>query len=86
MDFWHDIIFPGHPLRGTLVSYLRDGAGLHDLLLSEYRGPSINCPYDVGRFPGTVFLNRIPPSFASFVDTEGQALVDRRCVVKWADV
>ena len=45
VDFWHDIIPPGHPLRDTLVSYLRDGARLHDLLLSEYRGPSTDCPH-----------------------------------------
>ena len=44
-DFWNDIILQDHPLRGTLMSYLREGVGLHDLLLKEYRGPSIDCPY-----------------------------------------
>ena len=61
VDFWHDTILPGHSFRDTLVSYLRDGVGLHDLLLSEYRGPSIDCRYDVGRFPRAVFHNRILP-------------------------
>ena len=85
-DFWHDIILPDHPLKDTLVSYLREDVGLQDLLLHEYRGPSVDCPYDVGRFPGAVFLNRIPPSFAGFVDAKVQALIDRGCVVKWSDV
>ena len=84
--FWNDVILQDHPLRGTLMSYLREGVGLHDLLLTEYRGPSIDCPYVVGRFPGAVFQNRIPPTFASFVDAEVQALVERGCVAKWADV
>ena len=70
VDFWHDIILPDHPLRDTLVSYLRDGVGVQDLLLHEYRGPSLDCPCNVDRFPGAVFPNRIPPSFAGFVDAE----------------
>ena len=40
----------------------------------------------MGRFPGAVFQNRIPPSFASFVDAEVQALVDRGFVLKYANV
>ena len=79
VDFWHDIILPDHPLRDTLVSYLRDGVGVQDLLLHEYRGPSLDCTLDVGRFPGSVFQNRIPPSFAGFVDAELQAIIDRGC-------
>ena len=55
VNFWHDIILKRHPLRETLVLYLRDVVDLHDLLLREYRGPSSDCPYDVGRFPGAVF-------------------------------
>ena len=70
---------PRPPLRDTLVSYLRDSVGLQDLLLHEYRGPSLDCTYDVGRFPGSVFQNRIPPSFAGFVDAELQAIIDRGC-------
>ncbi|CAM9718774.1 unnamed protein product [Laminaria digitata] len=86
VDFWNDIILQDHPLRDTLVSYLRDGVNLHDFLHSEYQGPSTDCPYDTGRFPGEVFENRIPPTFTGFVDAEVQALVDRGCVAKWADV
>ena len=86
VDFWHNIILPDHPLRDTLVSYLRDGVGLQDLLLHEYRGPSLDCPYDVVRFPGAVFQNRIPPSFAGFVGAAVQALIYLGCVVKWSDV
>ena len=73
------IASPDHPLRDTLV-------GLQGSVLHEYRGPSLDCPYDVGRFPGEMFQNRIPPSFAGFVDPEVQALIDRGCVVKWSDV
>ena len=57
----------GH-LRDTPVLYLRDGMDLHDLILREYRGPSSDCPYDVGKFPGAVFQNRIPPMFTGFLD------------------
>ena len=78
-DFWHDTILPVRPLRDALMSHLRDGVGLQDLLLHEYRGPSLVCPYDVGRFPGVVFQNHIPPSFAGFVDAELQAIIDRGC-------
>ena len=86
VDFWHDIILKEHPLRDTLVLYLRDGVGLHDLLLREYRGPSSVYLFDVGRFPGAVFQNRIPPIVTSIVDDEVRALVDRGCVVKWANI
>ena len=86
VDLLRDIILQGHPYRGTLVSYLREGVGLHDYLLREYRGPSIDSSYVVGRFPGAVFKNHIRPAYASFVDAEVQALVDRGCVAKWADV
>ena len=75
VDFWQDIILQDHPLRCTLASYLREGVGLHDLLLKEYRGQSTDRPYSVGRFPGA--KTRIRPAFASFVDAEVQALVDR---------
>ena len=51
VDFWHDIILPDHPLKDTLVSYLREGVGLQELLLHGYRGPSLDYLYDVGRFP-----------------------------------
>ena len=68
------------------MSYLRDAVALHDFLLSEYRDPLTDCPYDVGRFPGAVFQKRIPPSFAGFVDAEVQVLGDRGCVAKWAYV
>ena len=61
--------------------YLRDGVDLHDLLLREFRGPSSACSYDVARFPGAVFHNRIPPRFTRFVDDEVRALVDRGGVV-----
>ena len=59
---------------------------LHNLLLCEYRSASIDGPYDVIRFPGAVFKDLVPPSFASFVHAEAQALVDRGCVAKWANV
>ena len=55
-------------------------------LLKGYRGPPRDNPYDVGQFPRAVFQNRVPPTFTGFVDDEVQALVDRRCVVKLADV
>ena len=66
--------------------FVRDSVDLHNLLLWEYRSASIDGPYDVSRFPGEVFKNLVPPSFASFVQAEVQALVDRGCVVKWANV
>ena len=84
--FWHDIILQDPLLRCTLVSYLRERVGLHDLLLKEYRGSSIDRRYGVGRFLETVFKTRVPPAFASFVDAVVQAFVDRGCVAKWADV
>ena len=68
------------------MSYLREGVGLQDLLLHECRGPFMDCPYYVGRFPGAVFQNCIPPSSASFVDAQVQAIIDRGYVVKWSDV
>ena len=79
---WHDIILQEHPLRDTLVLYLRDGVHLHDILLRNYPGPSSASPYDVGRFPGAVLHKSIPPMSPKFVDDETRALVDRGCVVK----
>ena len=74
VGFWHDIILKDHTLRDTLVLYACDGADLHDLVLREYRGPSSAGPFDVARFPGTVFHNRFPSRFTSFVDDEVRAL------------
>lgn len=86
VGFWHDIIIQNHLLRGTLVSYLREGVGPHDLLLEEYGGPSIDCPYVVGRLPGVVFTNSVPPAFPSCVEAEVQSIVDRGYVAKWTHV
>ena len=55
VHLWQDVTLKDHPLRDTLVSYVRDGVDLHGLILNEFKGPSIECPYDVSRFPGTVF-------------------------------
>ena len=86
VGFWNDITLKEHPVRNTLVLYLRHGVDLHHLPLKEHRSPSSACPYEVPRFPKEVFYNRIPPRFTRFVDEEVRALVDRGCVVKWADV
>lgn len=86
VEFWRNVILIDHPLRDSLVSYLRDGVDLYDLLLSEYRGGSNDLPYDVSRFPGAVFRNRIPPRFSPFVQAEVQTLVDRGCVLPWSEV
>ena len=66
--------------------FVRDSVDLHNLLLCEYRSESIDGPYDVTPLPGAVFKSLVPPSFASFVHAELQALVDRGCVAKWANV
>ena len=84
--FWENVILEDHPLRDTLVSYLRDGVDVHDFLFDSHKGPSSDRPYNVDRFPGAVFANRIPLPFTEFVDMEMQSLIDRGCVVKWADV
>lgn len=50
---------------------------LHDLLFDEFKGTSIGGPYDISWFRGAVFHNRIPQTFAGFVDAEVRQLVDR---------
>ena len=84
--FWYEIILPDHPLRETLVSYVRDGVSVHEFLLTSHKGTSVESPYNREKFPGAVFANRIPSAHAEFVRTEMQALITRGCVVKWADV
>ena len=73
VGFWLDIIFKEHALRDTVVLYLCDGGDLPDLLRG-YRGPSSAGLYDVIRFPGAVFHQRITPMFTRFVDDEVRAL------------
>ena len=86
VTFWDKVILEGHPLRDELISYVRDGVGVYDFLVDSSRGPSRALPYNVERFPGTVFANRIPSSHASFMDAEMNSLVERECVVMWSDV
>lgn len=85
--FWEDHVLLDHPLRDTLVSYLRDGVDLHDLLLPKYKGASSSCPYNVEQFPQRIFSNhRWPAEFDGFVDAEMRTLLDRGCIVKWSEV
>lgn len=63
VEVWQDITLTWRPLRTTLVLYLRDEVDIHDILLEDYRDLSIDCLYDVGRFPVTVFHNSIWPIF-----------------------
>lgn len=75
VGFWDSVILKSHPLRDTLVSYLRDGVDLNDLLLDPFRGTSSEEPYNRGRCPPAAFANRIPLEFDDFVDTEMQSLL-----------
>lgn len=86
VEFWDGVVLQDHPLRETLGSYLREGVSVHEFLIASHRGPSVDSPYKVDRFPGAVFANRIPPAHAGFVDAEMRSLIARGCVVKWADV
>lgn len=80
------VILTNHPLRATLVSYLRHGVDLYDLLLDPFRGASPEKPYNRDRCSPAVFANRIPAALDDFVDSEMQSLIARGCIVKWADV
>lgn len=84
--FWDEMILPTHHLREPLMSYVRDGVSVHEFLFESHKGASLDSPYNVGKFPGAVFANRIPPAHAEFVSTEMRTLITRGCVVKWADV
>ena len=68
-----------HPLRETLVSYLRDGVSVREFLIASHRGPSVDLPYKADRFPGAVFSNCVPPPHADFVDAEMHSLIARGC-------
>ena len=74
VDLRRDVILQDLPFRCMLMSYLRDGVALHDLLLSDYTGPSIDRPYSVGRFPGAVFKTAPPACLQQFVDAESRRL------------
>ena len=86
VPFWRDVILKDHPLRDTLVSYLRDGVDIYDLLLEDFKGPSTHLPYNIDRFPGAEFRNYIPQGFDQFVETEISSLLLKGCVVRWEDV
>ena len=64
-------------LRDTLVSRLREGVRVHAFLIPFHRGPSMDGPYNVGRFRGPVFADCIPPAQTNFADTEMHFLVAR---------
>ena len=80
VEFWDGVVLQDHPLRETLVSYLRDGVSVHEFLIASHRGPSVDLPYKADRFPGAVFSNRVPPMHADFVDAEMHSLIARGCV------
>lgn len=86
LPFWEQFILRDHPHRDQFLSFLRDGVGLHDLLLPEFRGPSVDQPFNPDRFQGAVFRNRIPSEFTDFVDSEISSLVLLGCIAKWSDV
>ena len=72
VTFRENVILEDHPLRDTLVLYLRDGVDVHDFPFDSHKGPSSDRPYNVDQFPGAVFANRIPLPFTEFVDMEMQ--------------
>ena len=80
VEFWDGVVLQDHPLRETLVSYLRDGVSVHEFLFDSHRGASVDLPYKTDRFPGAVFSNRIPPTHADFADAEMHSLIARGCV------
>lgn len=84
--FWDEVILVDHPLRDSLLAYLRDGVNLQDFLIDSHRGPSVQQPYNVASFRQAVFPNRIPSKFVPFVESEVQSLIARGCVAKWSDV
>jgi len=72
---WDQVILRDHRERETFLSFLRDGVGVFDMLLPEFRGPPVDQPFDRGRFRGAIFSNRIPPAFRDFVDSEISSLL-----------
>lgn len=84
--FWDEVILVDHPLRDSLLTYLRDGVNLQDFLIDSHRRPSVQQPYNVASFRQAVFPNRIPSKFVPFVESELQSLIARGCVAKWSDV
>lgn len=86
LAFWDQVILRDHRERETFLSFLRDGVGVFDMLLPEFRGPSVDQPFNRGRFRGAVFSNRIPPAFRDFVDSEISSLLRLGCVARWDDV
>lgn len=81
IDFWEDVILATHPMKDTLLSYLRVRVSVYDFLVDSHRVTSIDHPYRKDAFPGEVFPNRIPDSFADFVGAEMTALIKRGCLL-----
>ncbi|CAN0225414.1 unnamed protein product, partial [Hapterophycus canaliculatus] len=48
VDFWDNVILR---VRDTLIPFVRDGVSLHSLLLDDFRGPWVDLPYEIDRFP-----------------------------------
>ena len=85
VDAWDAVVLPGHPLRGTLVSTLFEGASVHEFFIASHRERSMDCKYTAGKFQAAGFASRIVPACAGFVDAEMQSLIARGCVAKWKD-
>lgn len=86
LPFWEKYILHEHPNRDQFVSFLRDGVGLYDMLLPQFRGTSVDQPFNPDRFRGAVFRNRIPASFTDFVDSEITSLASLGCIARWSEV
>lgn len=84
--FREEMVLPTHHLRESPVAYVRDGVSVHEFFTESHKGTSVVSLYNVGKFPGAVFANPIPPPHAAFVRTEMRTLITRGCVAKWADV
>ena len=85
VDAWDAVVLPGHPLRGTLVSTLFEGASVHEFFIASHRERSMDCKYNSGKFQAAVFASRVVPAYAGVVDAALQPLIARGCVAKWKD-
>ena len=84
--FWRDVLLHDHPEKQKILSWVREGMSLHEILSSGARGPSTEQPFNPEVFPGETLPNRVPEDMREFVNTEVGALLARGCLVPYSDV
>ena len=75
-----------HRDRTTILTWVRDGVSVYEMLVSGVRGLSVEHPFNPVVYPREKLPNRVPDEFREFVAGEVATLMHRGCLVPFEEV